>query len=96
MLGMIYKTHTVAGYVRVNGRKLNIVEYPDFEFFSYRTGRGYFVCEKQTGLALAWGKRLKFAKKEGLRRMGSMPLEAFKALIKTRLERYGYANKKGG
>lgn len=93
---MIYKTHTVAGYVRVNGHKLKITEYPDFEFFSYRTGRGYFVCEKQTGLALAWGKKLKLAKKESIRRMGFMTLEAFETLIKTRLERYGYANKKGG
>ena len=89
---MIYKAHTVGGYVRVNGRKLNIVEYPDFEFFSYRTGRGYFVCEKQTGLALAWGKRLKFAKKHSIRRMGSMALKEFELLIKTQLKRYGFAN----
>lgn len=89
---MIYKTHTVMGYNRVDGRKLKITKYSDFEFFSYRTGRGYFVCENQTGLALAWGKKLKLAKKESIRRMGLMPLEKFKLLIKTQLERYGYAN----
>lgn len=89
---MIYKTNTIGGRVRVNGHKLKISECPDFEFFSYRTDRGYFVCEKQTGLALAWGKKLKLAKKEGIRRINTMTLDEFKELIKIRLERYGYAN----
>jgi hypothetical protein len=89
---MIYKANTIGGRVRVNGHKLKISECPDLEFFSYRTDRGFFVCEKQTGLALAWGKKLKLAKKECIRRINTMTLEAFKSLIETRLERYGYCN----
>lgn len=91
-LKMIYKAHTVLGCIRVNGRKLKIDEYPDFDFFSYKTYRGYFVCEKQTGLALAWGKRLKLAKKESIKRMNIMEQKGFKKLITTRLKRYGRAN----
>jgi predicted RNA-binding protein YlxR (DUF448 family) len=89
---MIYVTNTVDGRVRVNGRKLKINEYPDTEFFSYRAGRGYFVCETQTGLAFAWGKKLKLAKKEAIKRMDSMAYKELKRLIKAKLERYGRIN----
>jgi hypothetical protein len=89
---MIYVTNTVSGRVRVNGHKLKIPEYPDLEFFSYRTDLGYFVCEKQTGLALAWGKKLKIAKAEAIKRMDSMEYEELKKLIKAKLERYGRIN----
>lgn len=92
---MIYVTNTVGGRIRVNGRKLKIAKYPDFEFFSYRTGRGYFICEKQTGLALAWDKKLKQAKKESLRRMASMAPKDVKQRIEACLKRYGYVNKGG-
>ena len=89
---MIYKTDTAGGHVQVNGRNLKISEYPDLEFFSYRTDRGYYVCEKQTGLALVWGKKLKIAKAKAIKRMDSVLYEELRKLIKARLEQYGQAN----
>lgn len=92
---MIYVSRQRQGQVRVNGRKLVIKEYPNYEFFSYRcSGKGYFVCEKSTGLSLCWGKKLGIAKRGAIALIQAMGYSSFKAKIRACIGMYGGTNKK--
>lgn len=78
----------------MSGRKLVIKEYPDYEFFSYRAQKGYFVCERSTGLSLCWGKKLKNAKRGAIALIEAMGYSGFKARIRTGIDKYGTTNRK--
>lgn len=94
-INMIYVSRQIQGQIRVNGRRLVIKEYPDYEFFSYRcSGKGYFICEKSTGLSLCWGKKLKDAKRGAIALIEAMGHSAFKSRISACIGRYGTTNKK--
>ena len=94
-INMIYVSRQIQGLVKVNGRKLVIKEYPDYEFFSYRCSeQGYFICEKSTGLSLCWGKKLKLAKSGAISLIKAMGYSGFKSRVRTCIGRYGTTNKK--
>jgi hypothetical protein len=86
-------THT-DGTKELEGQKVILEEYPEFEYYSYIEGCAVFVCEYESGRSLGSGLTLRMAKGRAIKNLSNAGMENVKIMIEKSIKRYGYANKR--
>ena len=91
-------THTALictdGTRKVEGQKIILEEYPEFECYSYTEGCTFFVCEYESGRSFATALSLKIAKERAIKNIDNAGIKKVRAAIKDSIKQYGYANKR--
>ncbi len=87
-------TISTDGTKKINGRKIILKEFPEFDYYSYCSGWIWYICEYESGRAFGSGSLLRIAKEMAIKNITIVGVKKFRDMIKESIKQYGYANKR--